>query len=79
MLEFAVAWARWFVPGRSSRCAMIEYDRALYRQRNRIERMFGRLKIDRAIATRNDRLANGFLGRSISPPPDTGSNVSLAP
>ena len=30
-------------------------------QRNRIERMFGHLKINRAIATRYD-LANSFLG-----------------
>ena len=40
----------------------IEHDRALYKQRNRIERMFGQLKINRAIATRYDRLANSFLG-----------------
>ena len=31
-------------------------------QRNRIERMFGHLKINRAIATRYDQLANSFLG-----------------
>ncbi|MDP3907943.1 MAG: transposase, partial [Novosphingobium sp.] len=29
---------------------------------NRIERMFGQLKINRAIATRYDQLANSFLG-----------------
>ena len=34
----------------------------LYKQRNRIERMFGHLKINRAIATRYDQLANSFLG-----------------
>ncbi|MBI1205036.1 MAG: transposase, partial [Rhodopseudomonas sp.] len=28
----------------------------------RIERMFGHLKINRAIATRYDQLANSFLG-----------------
>jgi transposase len=39
----------------------IEHDRTLYEQRNRIERMFGRLKINRAIATRYDQLANCFL------------------
>ncbi len=37
-------------------------DRTLYKQRNRIERMFGHLKINRAIATRYDQLANSFLG-----------------
>ena len=38
------------------------HDRELYKQRNCIERMFGRLKINRSIATRYDQLANSFLG-----------------
>lgn len=50
------------IPGRSSRRVKIEHNRALYRQRNRIERMFGHLKNSRAIATRFDQLANSFLG-----------------
>lgn len=50
------------IPGRSNRRVKIEYDRALYKQRNRIERMFGHLKTNRAIATRYDQLANSFLG-----------------
>ena len=50
------------IPGRSNRRVKIEHDRALYKQRNRIERMFGHLKINRAIATRYDQLANSFLG-----------------
>jgi transposase len=50
------------IPGRSNRRVTIDYDRTLYRQRNRIERMFGHLKINRAIATRYDQLANSFLG-----------------
>jgi len=50
------------IPGRSNRRVKIEYDRALYKQRNCIERMFGHLKINRAIATRYDQLANSFLG-----------------
>ena len=50
------------IPGRSNRRAKIEHDRALYKQRNRIERMFGYLKINRAIATRYDQLASSFLG-----------------
>ena len=40
----------------------IDHDRELYKQRNCIERMFGRLKINRSIATRYDLLANSFLG-----------------
>ena len=31
------------------------------KQRNSIERMFGRLKINRSIATRYDQFANSFL------------------
>jgi transposase len=48
------------IPGRSNRRAKIEHDRILYRQRNRIERMFGLLKINRSIATRYDELAASF-------------------
>ena len=49
------------IPGRSNRRIKIEHNRALYRERNRIERFFGRLKINRAIATRYDQLAESFL------------------
>ncbi|MCV9909741.1 hypothetical protein OIV19_19255 [Brucella sp. HL-2] len=38
------------IAGRANRRVKIEYDRTLYKQRNLIERMFGRLKINRAIA-----------------------------
>lgn len=40
----------------------IPYDAALYRQRHRIESMFGRLKDWRRIATRYDRCATTFFG-----------------
>jgi transposase len=49
------------IPGRSNR-VKIDYDRALYKKRNRIERMFGHLKVNRAIALRYDQRANSFLG-----------------
>jgi transposase len=49
------------IPGRSNRRIKIEHDRALYGERNQIERFFGRLKINRAIANRKDRLAERFL------------------
>jgi transposase len=39
------------IPGRSNRRVKIDHDRELYKQRNCIERMFGRLKINRSIAT----------------------------
>lgn len=50
------------IPGRSNCRVKIEHNRVLYKQRNRIERMFGHLKTNRAIATRYDQLANSFLG-----------------
>jgi transposase len=42
------------IPSRSNRRVKVEHDRELYKQRNQIERYFGRLKINRAIATRYD-------------------------
>jgi transposase len=33
----------------------------MYRERNRIERMIDHLKVNRAIATRYDKLAHSFL------------------
>ena len=42
--------------------AAIRYNKRLYRERNCIERVFGHLKINRAIATRYDQLAESFLG-----------------
>ena len=49
------------IPGRANRKAPISYDVDLYKQRNRIERMFGRLKDWRRIATRYDRCAHTFM------------------
>ena len=50
------------IPPRSNRKMPIRWNKRLYRLRNRIERMFGHLKINRAIATRYDKLAESFLG-----------------
>ena len=44
-----------------SRRQPIPYSKAIYRQRNLIERMFSRLKDFRRIATRYDKLARNFL------------------
>ena len=49
------------IPGRSGRKQPICYDKDLYKQRSRIERMFGRLKDWRRIATRYDRCAHTFM------------------
>ncbi len=49
------------IPGRLNRKEPVEYDKDLYKQRNLIERMFGRLKDWRRIATRYDRCAHTFM------------------
>ncbi|HKH80692.1 MAG TPA: transposase [Methylovirgula sp.] len=40
----------------------MRYSKRLYRERNCIERVIGHRKINRAIATRYDQLAESFLG-----------------
>ena len=45
------------IPPKSNRKAKIRWNRRMYRERNRIERMICHLKINRAIATRYDKLA----------------------
>jgi len=50
------------IPPKSNRKVAIRYSKRLYRQRNCIERVLGHLKINRAVATRYDQLADSFLG-----------------
>jgi len=49
------------IPSRKNRRRPIDYDTRRYKQRNRVERMFGRLKDWRRIATRYDRCAHTFM------------------
>jgi transposase len=49
------------IPPRSNRKKTIRYNKKLYKERNRIERLFGHLKMQRAVATRFDKLARSFL------------------
>jgi transposase len=49
------------IPGREARKLPVENDAELYKERRRIENMFGRLKNWRRIATRYDRCADLFL------------------
>ncbi len=49
------------IPSTRSRKAPLPYDKLLYRQRHRIENMFGRLKDWRRVATRYDRCAHTFF------------------
>ena len=49
------------IPSTRSRKRPIPYDKAAYRERNKIERAFCRLKDWRRIATRYDKLVRNFL------------------
>ena len=65
--------ARWFrealaergitacIPSHRTRKIQHPYDRAIYRQRHKVENMFARLKDWRRIHTRYDRCAHTFL------------------
>ena len=50
------------IPSKKNRKQPIPYDKVLYRQRHRIEIMFGRIKDWRRIATRYDRCPIIFFG-----------------
>jgi transposase len=50
------------IPPKANRTVQFRYDKALYRERNWIERVIGHLKINRAVATRYDQLAETYLG-----------------
>jgi transposase len=49
------------IPRRKSRKKTVKYDKHRYKRRNRIERMFGRIKDWRRVATRYDRSPTVFL------------------
>jgi transposase len=49
------------IPSKTNRKIAIPHDPALYRQRHKIENMFGRLKDWRRIHTRYDRCAHTFM------------------
>lgn len=49
------------IPSTTSRRKPIPYNKTAYKQRNRVERMWCRLKDWRRIATRYDKLARNYL------------------
>ena len=49
------------IPSKANQKVAIPHDRKLYRQRHKIENMFGRLKDWRCIHTRYDRCAHTFM------------------
>ena len=50
------------IPPRSNRKEQYEYDKDVYKSRNKVERLINRLKQFRRIATRYEKLASTFLG-----------------
>ena len=48
------------IPPINTRCKKLPYNQQLYRERNRIERFFNKLKQFRRIATRYDKLHRTF-------------------
>jgi transposase len=59
--EIATAGMHAIIPSTRSRKHPIPYDLTLYKERNRIERCFNKLKHFRRLATRYDRRAIHFL------------------
>jgi transposase len=49
------------IPSKTNRKVPIPHDKVLYKQRHRIENMFGKLKDWRRIHTRYDRCAHAFF------------------
>ncbi len=49
------------IPSKKNRKIQITYDKTLYKQRHKVENMFGKLKDWRRVATRYDRCAYTFF------------------
>lgn len=49
------------IPPKANRKVQFDYDKTLYKQRHKIENLFGRIKDWRRIATRYDRCAHTFM------------------
>ena len=49
------------IPSKKNRKIEITYDKTLYKQRHKVENMFGKLKDWRRVATRYDRCAHTFF------------------
>ena len=54
--------AKAVIPSRSCWTNQRAYDKALYKERNKIERFFNKLKQFRRVATRYDKLLDTFMG-----------------
>lgn len=50
------------IPPRKIRLKQRAYDKAIYKERNLVERLFQKLKNFRRVATRYERLARNYMG-----------------
>jgi hypothetical protein len=50
------------IPGRKNRKVVVLYDKTVYRLRKRIEMFFGRIKENRRLVVRDEKLDATFLG-----------------
>ena len=57
----ALAGAEAVIPSNPSRALKMSYDRELYKERNLVERFFGRLTLNRRLATRYEKTARNYL------------------
>ena len=62
LARVATMGAQAVIPSKKNRRVQRVIDRHLYRDRNKIERFFSRLKQFRRLATRYDKTASSFLG-----------------
>ena len=53
------------IPPRSNRVDPREYDRVVYKERNKVERCINRLKPFRRVATRYEKTGRNFLGMAL--------------
>lgn len=60
--QFANRGAKVVIPPKRNRKVQRPYDADLYKERNRIERFFNKLKQFRRVATRYDKLLVNFMG-----------------
>jgi putative transposase len=50
------------IPPKANRLDVIHYDKEQYKQRNKVERLFNKIKQFRRVATRYEKLTATFLG-----------------
>ena len=59
--HIATMGAEAVIPSRKNRTVVRDHDRDLYRERNAVERFFGRIKHYRRVATRYEKTARCFM------------------